>query len=44
MFDVHDTSSSDYSPSAMDSVGWTHSGVSVSSSDGESVSADGANW
>ena len=36
--DVHDTFSSDYSPSALDSVGWTHSGVSVSSSDDDSDS------
>jgi len=37
--DVHDTFSSDYSPSALDSVGWTHSGVSVFSSDDDSVSS-----
>jgi len=37
--DVHDTFSSDYSPSALDSVGWTHSGVSVVSSDDDSVSS-----
>jgi hypothetical protein len=37
--DVHDTFLSDYSPSALDSVGWIHSEVSVSSCIDASVSS-----
>jgi len=37
--DVHNTSSSDNSPSALNSVGWTHLGVSVFSSDDDNVSS-----
>jgi hypothetical protein len=36
---VHDTFSSKDSPSALDSISWTHSEVSVSSSPDESVSS-----